>query len=144
MNKGMWLMSFLMILGGLGSLICGLVLDEYRKRKEFYKGHTKAKVISLEVQEDPDATQGFRHSYYPVLEYYAEGKLYTQVHDEGSYPSRYKVGDEFFLAYDPEAPEYYMITEISFQRLLPRLLYMLGVLLLVSGTIIFICFAFRT
>ena len=144
MNKGLWTASLFLLVIGLGCIVARLVLQMIFSERAQLKGHTTARVVDLQLREDPAAgNRQFRHCFYPVFEYYAGGRLYKQVYPVGSYPSRWKVNDEIRLDYDPEDPNIYELSTWSMQRILPPALSVFGVILVLTACVIFLRFATR-
>ena len=129
-----------MLVLGLGLLIAGIILKIVDEGKEVYDGHAKAKVVDLVVREENGR---YRTRYYPVLEYYAQGMLFKVVYPEGSYPSRWDVGKELDILYEPSDPQEYVIVDKTVRLYLPQILQAAGIALLVIGVISFIRFASR-
>ena len=144
MSKAVWNISFLFLVLGLMMTAAGLILRYYYRRKEQLSGHTRGRVIDLILREVPGTgSASFSNRYYPVLEFYANGKLYKENYPYGAYPSNYQVGDEVKIDYDPEDPHEYEIRKEDIYSLLPTILYGGGILLTVAGALLFIVFATR-
>ena len=130
----------MMVLLGLACLSAGVILKIYDSRKEAFPGHATARVVDL-VRRDENGR--FRSRYYPVLEYYAEGLLYKVIYPEGSYPAKWNVGEELKLLYEPADPETFQVVETGVRGRLPQYLQLGGTLLLMTGIVLFLCFASR-
>ena len=105
-NKGLWNVSLVLIVIGLLAFAAGIILQVIRREKEQAVRRVQARVVELVLDENTKGSAyGLRNSYYPVFEYYADGKLIKVRHKEGAWPSRYKVNDRVSLLYDPEEPE---------------------------------------
>ena len=129
-----------MILTGILLICAGLVLKALDQSREVYEGHARAKVVSLQRREEDGR---YRSRFYPVLEYYAEGMLYKVVYPEGSFPSRWEIGKEVNILYEPSNPEVYQIQEQTMRSRLPQILWISGICLLLLGAVCFIRFASR-
>ena len=87
----------------------------------------------------------YRNKYYPVVEYYAEGKLYKKTLEEGAYPGRWETGEKIPILYDPSDPmRAGEDTGNPFFRYLPAMLYAAGIIMLLAGIYTFIRFALRS
>ena len=145
MDKGFWTASLFLLLLGLACIAAGVILTLVLAERSALKGHTVARVVDLQLREDPHAgNKQFRHCFYPVLEYYADGKLYKQVYPKGSYPSVWKVNQAVKLDYDPEDPNIYALSDQSMRKRLPAVLSAAGILMVVTASMFFLRFATRT
>lgn len=104
------------------------------------KGRTNGKVVDLILIEGEGP---YRNRYYPVVEYYAEGKLYKKQMNQGSYPSRWEIGQKIKVIYDPADPSRMRQDERGMIQYLPSLLYGGGAVLLIIGILLFTRFALR-
>lgn len=145
MDKDLWLASCFLIGAGILLLTGGGCLRLIHNFKEPLKGQVKARVVEL-LLEDPgrkESASFFRNSYYPVFEFYVNGKLYRVRYPRGSYPSRFHVNQEISLNYDPSNPLDFCIAEKNLRQAGARLLYAAGVACVFAGFIIFVIFARR-
>ncbi len=143
MGKSLFYFSFFLILAGGAGLIWGTVLRIMRQRERVLEGETKAKVVDLVLRGDETHTGGFSNKYYPVFQYYANGKHCETVFDEGAYPAAWKIGQTVYIEYDREDPSVYRIRRIAPKDMLPTVLYAAGVGCVLIGTVMFIIFALR-
>ncbi len=144
MNKGLFVFSFICLIGGICAFAAGSILQDIRREREKRKGHTVAKVVDLSVIENKKAGGGqFHHRFYPVFQYYAEGHLYKTVYPEGSYPSQWKRGQEVRIDYDLADPTDYCLSSRDLNAYLPTILIVGGAVLVLLGAIMFIRFAVR-
>ena len=70
---------------------------------------TTGTVVDIVCKEYHDSDTGFTYSYFPVIEYQAGDRTITQMSNSGEYPSRYKVGDQVEICYNPNDVEQYII-----------------------------------
>ena len=145
MDKSLWAASCFLIVAGILFLIGGIVCQLYQNYKEPFEGKTTARVVDLLLRETENRRQPmlYKNCYYPVLEYYARGKLYKVIHWEGSYPSTFHLNQEVSLFYNQADPLEYKIAENRKMKLLSQALYAVGVLGIAVGCIIFLIFARR-
>ncbi|MDD2958227.1 MAG: hypothetical protein PHR92_06825 [Lachnospiraceae bacterium] len=144
MNKSLWIASCCLIIIGLLFLLAGVILQYYQQYKEPLKGRTTGKVVELLLAEPKKRTgAGYKNYYYPIFEYFAEGKLYKVRYPYGAYPSPFHINQEIKLCYNKEDPLEYQIAEINKWKLLSSALYGAGVISVMIGCIIFLIFAVR-
>lgn len=70
---------------------------------------TTGTVVDIVCKEYYHSDTGFTYSYFPVIEYQAGDRTITQMSNSGEYPSRYKVGDQVEICYNPNDVEQYII-----------------------------------
>lgn len=70
---------------------------------------TTGTVVDIVCKEYHHSDTGFTYSYFPVIEYQAGDRTITQMSNSGEYPSRYKVGDQVEICYNPNDVEQYII-----------------------------------
>ena len=145
MNNGIWILSFVCLVAGLIMTAAGLILRSYKRSRQQLAGHTYGRVIDLKLRELPGTNKNnnFRNLYFPVFEFYANGKLYRENYPYGTYPSSFKVGDEVRIDYDPDDPHEYELRHNSIKDMLPSIIYTGGVALTCAGALFFIIFIFN-
>ena len=143
MERELWLTSCFLIVTGIG-LLAGGVLSRWYTRRRSGRRVTKARVIKLLLREDPSSdVKVFRNCYYPVFEFYVNGKLHKETYPYGAYPSPFEVGQEVRISFDPEHPGEYEICERSAAGYLPEILSISGAVIFALGAVLFIRFASR-
>ena len=70
---------------------------------------TTGTVVDIECREYYDSDTGYTYSYFPVIEYQVGDRTITQMSNIGEYPSRYKVGDQVEICYNPNDVEQFVI-----------------------------------
>ena len=70
---------------------------------------TTGTVVDIVCKEYYDSDTGFTYSYFPVIEYQVGERTITQMSNSGEYPSRYQVGDQVEICYNPNDVEQYII-----------------------------------
>ena len=85
MDKTLWTASLFLVILGFLLLIAGALCRVYVNYKEPRRGRVTARVVDLLLQEpvSQDQIRIYKNCYYPVFEFYAEGKLYKITHPEG-------------------------------------------------------------
>jgi hypothetical protein len=142
-NKGLWAVSLLLILLGLICIAAAVALSAYRKGRERLSASVTAKVVDLVLRknEKPEGEKPYSNVWHPVFEFYADGVLYKVICPKGWMPSRYEIGDDVKLKYDPENPTVYHVEEKDRHQDMPVYLEITGAALIAAGIMFFICFA---
>lgn len=145
MDKSLWTASLFLIITGLLFLAGAVVCRLYQSYKEPGKERVTARVVDLILREPKmgEASRPYKNYYYPVFEYYAEGRLYKVVHPQGSYPSPYRINQEIKLCYDKDDPEKYEIAGSDTLILAANGFSAAGAVCLFAGCIVFVLFALR-
>ena len=144
MSTGIWKLSMFLIIFGLLLTAAGLIWRYCIRSREILKGHTVARVVKLLSREDTTGTAGaYSRKYYPVFEYYADSKRYSEVYPFGSYPSRFRTGQQMQIDYDKNNPKDYEIHVRTYRDILPAALYFGGTGMIALGAVLFIIFAAR-
>ncbi len=145
MNRGLWNLSVIMVLLGIAGIGAGQFLLMRIRRKEELTGHTVAKVVKhvLRKSKGKAAAMGYENRYYPVLEYYADGKLIKVIHKRTVIPGQMQVGTKVPIDYDPDHPEKYAVVSTDKEKVLSYGLYTGGAVMLVMGILAFLRFAVR-
>ncbi|MDO5425347.1 MAG: hypothetical protein Q4F41_16640 [Eubacteriales bacterium] len=143
MNQGLT-GEILMILGVVCAA-CGLFVQNYRHRKEPYKGRATATVVEI-VADAPDAkgsAAGVHHYFYPVFAYYAGGRLIKKRYQRGGNPCPFRLNQQVPLYYKLEDPELFKIADPGPLKTVERLLYAGGAILCLLGLFCYMGFAAR-
>ena len=70
---------------------------------------TEGTVVEI-ITEDSTDDDGFTtYTYYPVIQYIANGKIVSKKSSSGSNPSKYNLNDRVDILYDPNKVEDYII-----------------------------------
>ena len=145
MSTAVWKVSLVLVIIGLIMIAAGLIWRSYNHSRQVLKGHTTATVVRQLTREDINAKDSqFSMKFYPVFEYYADSKRYSEVYPFGSYPARFPTGKKLLIDYDTDNPKDFEIHINTLTSVLPGLLYTGGVGLLCIGAVLFIVFAART
>ena len=70
---------------------------------------TTGTVVDVVCKEYYDSDTGFSYSYFPIIEYQAGDRTVTQMSNSGEYPSRYRVGEQVEICYNPNNVEQFII-----------------------------------
>lgn len=144
MNKGLWDTSLGLVILGLLMIGAGTVYNWYILGKMRLQGKAEGKVVDLELREGSgEGNTPFSNALYPVIEYYAKGKLYKVVCSEGSYPSPYKIGDRMTIRYSLHNPARFVIAGTTREEKIAKISQAAGAALVGIGILIFIRFALR-
>lgn len=144
MDKNLWTASCFLIIFGIILFAGGIGCQFYLNYKETLKGRATARVVELLLQEpEKKGIWPYKNCYYPVFEYYAEGKLHKVTYPEGAYPSSFKINQEIKLKYNKSDPLDYQIMEKNTLRMVADTIYVSGVICIAAGCIIFVIFSLR-
>ena len=110
----------------------------------FIKGNDLAKrctssaegtVIEI-IAEDSTDDDGFTtYTYYPVIQYIANGKNVSKKSSSGSNPSKYNVNDKVDILYDPNKVEDYIIEGDKTTNILGIVFIVAGLAVAIIGVI---------
>ena len=137
--------SMIFIIIGAVCVIAGRLWDYRIESGEFYLGRSEGVVTEI-VPGEPDGEglqAGIHDYYYPVICYYANGRLYRERYFQGSNPCPYRINDRLELCYDDREPTHFRIREKGRNRIISRTVYYLGFLFCCMGGIFFLMFATR-
>ncbi|MDO5346588.1 MAG: DUF3592 domain-containing protein [Lachnospiraceae bacterium] len=145
MDRTLWTASLFLVITGFLFLTAAAIGRVYFHYREPRKGRATARVVDLILREpeNPEQARLYKNYYYPVLEFYADGKLYKIVHSEGSYPTVYHMHQELRLYYNKENPEDYVIVKNASWDILTEIFSVLGVICIFAACILFAMFAAR-
>ncbi len=140
---GLWYGSLFCLILGTASLIIGYILRQIQNSRRVWSGHTTGKVVELVLRPGETPQGQFRDRYYPVIEFYARGKLYRVEGPQGSWPSIYTVNQEVLIDYDVNEPAAFQIGTKDIFSYLPTILYGVGTVLLLTSAVVFLKYALR-
>ena len=88
------------------------------------------------ITEDSTDEDGFtQYTYYPVIQYTANGKNVSKKSSSGSNPSKYNVNDKVNILYDPNKIEDYMIDGDKTTSFLGIIFIVAGIVVAIIGVI---------
>ncbi len=139
-DESMPIIIFCGICGLIGIIFCiiGIALLRNRKSKEKRCTSTAfGKVTDIVMHRTRDIdSNAYSTSWYPVFEYEVGGLKFVKESHYGSSQSKYAVGQEVEVRYNPEDPHDYYIVEKFIPKTLGTALTILG-LLFCMGAIVF-------
>lgn len=121
--------------GGIVFLIIAMVFFISTKHKLDSWTRIEAKVVKWERYEKKDSDGDWVVMYSEIVEYEADGKIYTATNTASS-NIRPTIGTTRTIAYDPESPETCIF--VSDNYLLCIILFVLGGIITVSGISFFL------
>lgn len=145
MNHSLWTLSWICMVMGSLMAVGGRISDSRRKQQEPYKGRAEATVIEI-VAGEPDRRgreAGIHDYYYPMLAFYAKGRLIKKVYPDGGNPCRYRLNQKLKLYYDEKNPEHCKISGKDRKKTISASLYYGGYGLLGLGAVLFCMYAGR-
>ena len=90
-------------------------------------------VVDITREETTDSDGFTEHTYYPIIEYTANGETVSVKGNDGSNPSKYSIDDKIDLLYNPENVKEYMIKGDKSSQIAGIISIVVGVLLLGVG-----------
>lgn len=145
MSNGVWTWSWVCMVFGVLLAIGGRIAASYRRSQEPYKGRAEATVVEI-VADEPDEKgkeAGIHDYYYPVIAYYAKGRLIKKTYPEGGNPCPFTINQKFNIYYDEEQPEKCKIARTDQLKKVSRTLYIVGYGMLALGGMLFLLYAAR-
>lgn len=145
MNSFLWTFSWVLIIAGILLIIAGSVSRAYQEDKEKFKGRALATVVDIvaDLPDDEGLAMGIHDYYYPVLAYYAGGRLFKERYPQGGNPCPLTMNQKIEIQYDPEIPSHFKPAQKTQLHRLSNVLYGFGLLCCVLGGILFVLFAMR-
>lgn len=145
MSDSVWTWSWVcMVLGALLA-VGGRIVASYRRTQEPYKGRTEATVVEIRADEPDEKGKeaGIHDYYYPVIAYYAGGRLIKKTYPEGGNPCPFVLNQKLHLYYDEKNPEKCRIARTDQLKKISRGLYFTGYGILALGGVLFLLYAGR-
>lgn len=145
MSNGFGMLGIVLIVLGAACMAAGSLGVLLRRNKETFRGRAEATVVEI-VTDEPDACgkeKGIHDYFYPVMAYYAGGRLIRKRFQEGSNPSKFRISQKIKVRYDLSDPSSFILDENNSARQIGRVLYYVGLVLVVAGGVVFIMFANR-
>lgn len=90
-------------------------------------------VVRMDQEEDYDSDGGYRYTYYPVIEYQAEGKIVSKKYSVGSGNPKYSINDKVNILYNPENVEEYLIQGDKTSNIFGIIFIVAGAVVVVAG-----------
>ena len=88
------------------------------------------------ITEDATDDDGFTtYTYYPVIQYIANGKIVSKKSSSGSNPSKYNLNDRVDILYDPNKVEDYIIEGDKTTSFLGLIFIVAGLAVAIIGVI---------
>jgi hypothetical protein len=134
-NLGMGLLLSI----GMLFLCIGLGLNYSRKKK--YKNCTaitKGKVVNVVKRSYGEGSidEATTCMFHPVIEYSVNNEKYVKTHAFGAVPSKYEVGQEVEIHYNPENCEKYYIEGEKNQKILGIVFTIAGSIIIFAGILV--------
>ena len=135
----------LLILLGVVFIFAGFLFKRYRSIHAKYQGRAEAKVVEI-VTGHPDEKgkeSGVHDYFYPVFAFYADGRLIRKRYRYGSNPCRFALNQTVTVRYKPSNPSIFIIERENYLERRARILYNIGIMMVLIGAVIFLVFANR-
>lgn len=145
MNSFFWTLSWVLLFGGALLIGAAAIQRMYREEKEHFKGTATGTVVDIiaDVPPDEDIAARVHDYYYPVIAYYAEGRLYKERGRRGGNPCPYVLNQEIAIKYDLHHPDKFRIAGRKKSTRRADLLRLIGLLCCITGGILFLLYAMR-
>ena len=129
--SGFWFMF------GLIFLTLGIFLsDANDKKKKKCTAKTNGIVSDIYV-----STEGVRSTgLFPIFKYTVNSLTYVERYTHSSFPSRFAVGQEVEICYNPENPHEFYIPGDKSPKFIKRVLYFFGIMFITLAIILAITF----
>lgn len=139
MNSYIYLGIGLLLLIGIIFLSIGLGVNYNRKKKiRECTEITKGKVVDIVKRcygnghiDEPES-----YMFHPVIEYSVNNEKYVKTHAYGAVPSKYEVGQEVEIHYNPENCEKYYIEGEKNQKTLGIVFTIAGSIIIFAGILV--------
>ena len=98
----------------LGVILIGAGIFTFFRSSELVKVCTEkvtATVVNMreDFTSDPDSEGGMRYTYYPIIEYQANGNTVKAELSSGSNPPAYSVNDKIDILYNPNKTDEFIV-----------------------------------
>ncbi len=144
MSNEWWIAAAILIVLGILTVIAGSILNVYSESSRPYEGFAEGKVVEIvSLERDPNMVARFRNRQAAVFEFFADGKLVKVTDREDTYPCPYELNERVRISYDPGDPLRFRVIHSESRHLLSNVLNILGVVLILIGVFVFICYAVR-
>lgn len=142
MSNVIWGISGFLLITGILSIGAGVLSQRILKKKEEYQGNAVGTVIDIVMDEadEEGKGRGIREYFYPILGYYAHGKLQKSRYKVGSYPCKYKLNDKINIKFKEDSPEEFIVAVKDRANKLSSILYIVGIILCIIAEILFVVY----
>lgn len=98
-----------------------------------------ASAVVIDIQEQIERTDGrISKLYYPILEYWIDGKQVINRSSVGSYPCKYEMGQEVNIQYNPNKVKEIIMKEDDGLRVIAKVFGIIASILGVVGVIVLV------
>ena len=136
MSTGAIVFLVLLIVGGTFVAFAVIFTIHDQRLRERCTVSTYATVIDYEERWSSDSDGGGHYSYYPVLQYEAQGYIYTEVHNVGTRPPAYELNQEVELMYNELNPREFYIVGSNLALVICTIFGVVGAALLVVDALL--------
>lgn len=125
------------LLGIIFLLVSIGMMSSYQKKNKICTAETSGTVINIVRHGTTSGDSSVSsEGYYPVYEFYAQGKTIQKESHIGRDRPMFQIGDHITVRYDPENPELFYVLEEK-QDLISKIFLTVGIVLIVIACIIF-------
>ena len=130
-DKLMFIIMFSGIWGIVGSIffIIGIVMLKNRRKKQINcTSKTYGKVKDIVRHENYNSNDGYTSSWHPIFEYNIGELKFIKESSYGSSKSKYAIGQEIEVYYNPEDYNDYYIAGENTSKILGTIFFIVGVI----------------
>lgn len=124
---------------GITLFIVGIGILHNRKRKILKcTSITKGKVEDLVRQQNYDSDGGYSSTWHPVFIYEIGELKYIKESNYGTTQSKYAIGQEVEIHYNPEDPNEYYVTGDNMSKIVATILASVGMFAIIVSVVFLI------
>lgn len=145
MNNSIGISGDVLMLLGVICIFAGFLCRRYRNIHAKYKGRAEATVVEIVTGQPDDRgkERGIHDYFYPVFAYYAGGRLIRRKYRYGSNSCKFVLNQKVMIRYKFSNPSIFIIERENYLERRARILYYIGIGMILVGAFIFLLFANR-
>lgn len=136
-DKTLFLIFFSSILCGLGLIFLLIFIGILSSTKKKRQRCTSKALGTIKDLVKRSATTPRYGNYHPVIEYQLpSGEIMTVESNFGSSPPKYSIGQEVYILYDPNKPDYFYIADDNTAKILVTVFGSIGIGMISVGILV--------
>lgn len=124
------------LIGVIFSIIGIAMLNHRKKKEERCTSKVWGKVKDIVRQKSHDSDGGYSYSWHPVFEYTIGGLTYIKESMSGSTQTKFAIGQDIEIYYNPEDPHDYYVPEDKIPKVLGKVFTAVGMIAIVIAIIV--------
>lgn len=125
---------------GIIFLIIGICMINYRKKKVLRcTSSVWGKVKDIVRQRSHNSDGGYSYSWHPVFEYTIGGLTYVKESSSGSTNSKFAIGQDVEIYYNPEDPHDYYVPNDKIPVILGKVFTGVGIVAILIALVTAFC-----